>query len=117
MLLDFDDDPTQQDLHVYNRKLSQHFRTLEARAVNVPDASGLTWLHRAAQTGEWALIPSLLRMGADVHALTPAGDTALHLAARLGAKLDYRLLVQGGADPSLPNKRGETPEDLLNGTH
>jgi hypothetical protein len=50
----------------------------------------------------------LLEAGADPDAVTPDGDTALHLAAFAG-KLDIvRALVEGGADVNFKDKAGKT---------
>jgi ankyrin repeat protein len=47
---------------------------------------------------------------------TFAGDTALHLAARIGDERAYDLLVAAGADENQANEAGQTPHDLMHGT-
>ncbi len=51
--------------------------------------------------------------GGDVNAVNQAGDTALHGAAALGYDRVIQLLVENGAQPSLRNKRGQTPLALV----
>jgi ankyrin repeat protein len=50
-----------------------------------------------------------VEMGADVNAVTPGGDTALHDAARQHYVKVIEFLVKSGADPSVRNKRKQTP--------
>eukprot|EP00742_Colponemidia_sp_Colp-10_P002889 GILJ01003084.1.p1 GENE.GILJ01003084.1~~GILJ01003084.1.p1 ORF type:complete len:691 (-),score=97.76 GILJ01003084.1:137-2209(-) len=61
-----------------------------------------------AQTGQTKIVHLLLDFGADVNALDPEGNTALHEAC---ARNDIRLtelLLAHGASQSLENKKGET---------
>lgn len=39
-----------------------------------------------------------------VNATDKAGDTALHMAARIGSKSIVKLLLKNGADPELKNE-------------
>jgi ankyrin repeat protein len=55
----------------------------------------------------------LLEAGANPNAVSPKGDTALHLAARDGRLDSLRELVAGGADASLRNAAGQTPLELV----
>jgi hypothetical protein len=50
----------------------------------------------------------LLASGADPDAKTPAGDTALHLAAFAGKLEIVRALVEGGADMNVTDGAGKT---------
>ena len=43
-----------------------------------------------------------------------AGNTALHRAARLGARDSIKALLASGADINARNKAGKTPSDDLN---
>ncbi|MFC4160834.1 ankyrin repeat domain-containing protein [Chitinimonas lacunae] len=112
MLYDYDDELAPEPRPPRREALDS--ATVLARA---RDEDGSTALHRAVQAGEWALLPTLLRLGVEVDAVNRDGDTALHLAARQGARLSYRLLCQGGADPQRRNRRGETPEALFGWDH
>ena len=49
---------------------------------------------------------------ADVNALDPNGNTALHEAARRGAKGVIQLLLQAGVDIHVTNEQGDTAYDL-----
>lgn len=53
-----------------------------------------TALQAAASYGEHAVVKILLESGADVHAQSPAGSTALGFAARSGCELSVELLLQ-----------------------
>ena len=52
---------------------------------------------------------ALVRRGANVRHRSPAGHTALHLAALGGGPLVARILVAAGADPDVPNDQGDKP--------
>jgi ankyrin repeat protein len=51
----------------------------------------------------------LLRHGADVHAVSTHGNSALHLAAMHGYEDIVRELLANGARADLKNGRGKTP--------
>ena len=71
-----------------------------ASLVHHRDASGRTALHMAAQSGAALAVGALLAAGADVHAQTAAGSTAMQLAAPFE---DVQLrLAEAGAALSLP---------------
>ena len=53
--------------------------------------------------------------GADVNAVhKPTGDTALHAAARTGARGIYEALVKAGASAGAVNGDGQTPQNIFN---
>ena len=54
-------------------------------------------------------VTAAIAHGGDVNAVNQAGDTALHGAAALGYNRVIQLLVDSGAQPSVKNKRGQTP--------
>jgi len=54
-------------------------------------------------------VTTALRLGADVNAVTRAGDTALHSAASMGYDAVVQLLVDRGARLNVKNARGQTP--------
>src|SRR6185503_1539528 len=55
----------------------------------------------------------LLEAGADPDAKTPAGDSALHLAAFAGKLTIVRALVEGGADINLKDGAGKTALEVV----
>src|SRR5262245_20543470 len=57
----------------------------------------------------------LVQAGVDINALNNTGDTALHGAAGLGLKRVFQYLVEHGANPEAPNKKGLSPRALLVG--
>ena len=84
-------------------------RLIEEKAdPNVPDLSGYTPLHLAAQRSS-AMTQQLLVAGASPHISTPEGHTPLHAAA-LSARADSaERLLDAGADPNCVTNRLVTP--------
>jgi ankyrin repeat protein len=58
-------------------------------------------------------VMAVLRLGSDIDAVNPAGDSALHIASAQGYDTVVRTLVERGADMNLRNKRGLTPLGAL----
>ena len=54
------------------------------------------------------VVTALLKAGADVNAVTKAGETPLHLASHQGDLETVKVLLESGADPSKQNKAGDT---------
>jgi uncharacterized protein len=54
-------------------------------------------------------VEAAVRLGGDVTAANPAGDTALHVAAALGYDSVVQLLAERGAGVDVKNRRGITP--------
>ncbi|HEY9101972.1 ankyrin repeat domain-containing protein [Chitinimonas sp.] len=108
MHLDFEDDTA--DIRLPHRRAR-----LDGIAGD-PDGN-VSRLHRAVLDGEYALLPVLLRVCSNLDATNADGDTALHLAARVGSKISYRLLLQAGANAEARNAHGETPDDIMNIEH
>jgi hypothetical protein len=102
------------------------------------EASDMLLLQRAVQLGRLEVVQVLLERGVDPDARNEWGDTALHLAAAIrgdgstGLTLFFhgvetsqsllernvtvpliRLLLTRGADPTLRNRKGEAPLDVL----
>ena len=78
-----------------------------------PDAGGAT-LHSAAGAGDTATISQLLDEGCDINALTD-GWSALQMAVMLNQLPAAQLLLNRGADPSIPNSLGITPVIMASG--
>jgi len=72
------------------------------------DAKGWTPLHYAAWRGNTQEIDQLVAKGADVHAKTKAGDTALYWAVINQHKAAVVLLLSHGADVNARNSGGRT---------
>ena len=71
--------------------------------------SGRTGLMKAAFWGHDHVVGHLLNeLKVDVNVQDANGETALHDAARFGHKGVAVLLVDGGADTSLENEKGQT---------
>lgn len=71
---------------------------------------GLTPLHLASQKGWQSGVTSLLKFGADVHAVTASnGSTPLHLAAERGHIRVIGTLLSSGAKPNACDRAGATP--------
>ena len=74
---------------------------------------GWNLLHETVRYGyPINIITELLSLGIDKKAKTPAGNTALHLAAMEGRKDHLSMLLQHQADVTTKNKRGQTPLHL-----
>ena len=80
------------------------------------DRKGRTLLHYAAavRRGAAEIIAALAAVGADLDAGDRNGLTALHHAARNENYAAFAALVGSGANPSLKDRRGRTPLQMLN---
>mmetsp|Transcript_19929 Transcript_19929/g.60344 ORF Transcript_19929/g.60344 Transcript_19929/m.60344 type:complete len:123 (-) Transcript_19929:666-1034(-) len=75
--------------------------------------SGVTLLHRCAETTQTELVKILIERGADVNQKTTWGwQTPLHYAARVGAEEICLDLIQAGANWNVTDKHGRTPYRL-----
>jgi ankyrin repeat protein len=79
-------------------------------------------LHYAADANRWDPAPQaetieyLISVGANPNALDSSGVAPLHRAVRTRSFAAVRALVDGGANATLPNKRGSTPLQLAGRT-
>lgn len=81
--------------------------------LNARNHRGWTLLHETVRYGySTDIITELLSLGIDKKAKTPAGNTALHLAAMEGRKDHLSMLLQHQADVTKKNKRDQTPLHL-----
>ena len=69
-------------------------------------------LHRAAQTGNRALLVALLEAQVDIDASDSQGNTALHLAAQAGHEKIVLLLMKQGANFNAVNNLGLKPVEI-----
>ena len=71
---------------------------------------GFTPLLVASRAGSTGVVETLLEAGADVHARTSTGETALHYAAGTGRDDAVRALLARGADVNaVDSAKGQTP--------
>ncbi|CAB0029572.1 unnamed protein product [Trichogramma brassicae] len=84
-------------------------------AVNYVDDTGLTHFHVACMYDEAEIIEQFLLNGHDPNRVVPqTGDSPLHLALVYNSCLAvYENLLYHGADPSLANKAGWTPLNII----
>lgn len=87
--------------------------------VNTRAERGRTALHLAARSASADMVEMLLeRAGADVNAQTSDGKTALHYAASSATDGNenrrevVRVLRDWDADPTIKDRRGDTPRDV-----
>lgn len=86
--------------------------------VRARNRRGAEPLHYAADANHWdpaaqaETVAYLLSAGADANALDKSGVSPLHRAVRTRSAAAVKALLDGGADPALPNGRGSTPLDL-----
>ena len=75
-------------------------------------------LHYAADANRWdpdaqaSTIEYLISVGADPNSLDRSGVSPLHRAVRTRSLAAVQALLDGGADPLMPNGRGSTPLQL-----
>ena len=69
-------------------------------------------LRAVAERGDAVVLERMLRGGADVHAKSADGTTALHWAARADQLEAAQMLVAAGADPAAQDRYGVTPLQL-----
>jgi ankyrin repeat protein len=74
--------------------------------VNVEGAGGWRPLHTAALNGQVEVVRTLVQLGADMHAVTTRGDTALHLAKTTET---VACLLEAGAELNRRKHVGDTP--------
>jgi hypothetical protein len=60
-------------------------------------------------TVQTKIIARLIRAGADSNAVDKSGVAPLHRAVRNRCAAAVRALIDGGADPRIPNRNGSTP--------
>ncbi|XP_059173025.1 putative ankyrin repeat protein RF_0381 [Physella acuta] len=98
-----------------HKRNAQHARDmLQKSGVNFQTNAGSTLLHAAA-TLTPAHVYTFCRHGVPVNKQNLDGDTALHIAARVGNYNTAQALLQCSADLNIRNKIGQTPLDLAEG--
>ncbi len=79
------------------------------------DPLGNAALARAAESNRPVLVALFLRHGLPIDDQDSYGNTALHRAVIADGAEAAQFLLQNGASPSLPNRSGITPRDLVEG--
>ena len=89
----------------------------EPTDVSVRTSDGSTLLIEAVRAERTNLVRWALEQGSDVNAIRPEKKhaTALMTAAAKGDPVIVQLLLAAGADPDLPNHKGQTALDLAKG--
>ena len=80
--------------------------------VNERDALGRAPLHWCADGGHSKIAMHLALLKADVNARDRYGQTPLHFSVNLDDTETVNLFLDWGADPSIADEEGETPESL-----
>ena len=82
--------------------------------VNSKDHAGWRPIHEAMREGENALniIRLLVEYNADVNARSDSGNTALHDAAAYMSEEIIKFLIDRGADATIENLDGKSPQDI-----
>jgi len=87
---------------------------LEAGAnPNIPNHRGHLPIKLAISHCHPAVVSLLLDHGVDIHTRFPGGNTPAHCAAGFGYERILVILRERGADFSLPNDAGKTPDDII----
>lgn len=79
-------------------------------------AGGKITIYQAAQTGDTEALSFLIDDGADLDALSPEGEAALHHAAYGGQAAAIRMLLLAGANQHILDAAGRTPLQIAQET-
>jgi ankyrin repeat protein len=74
-------------------------------------------LNYAAIRNDTAMIRALLDAGANINSANRSGFTSLHHAGEAGSEEAATLLITNGANLTLRNKYGQTPEQVATAFH
>ena len=83
----------------------------EKSDVNARDFYNRIPLHESAFIGNIEVVRTLIRHGADVNAIDKSGNTPLHESRKRGHTV-WKYLIDNGADLTIKNNRGLTPEQM-----
>lgn len=102
-------------LKVIIKCVKNAFKDIKAlKALFSQKYNGQTVLHVAAENSfSQAIEVILAEKAVDLDEQNDAGETVLHLAARNGDKELIQRFIKAGANPSIKNKKGCIPKDLL----
>lgn len=78
-------------------------------------SNGVMSLAEAVIHGKWDVLDQRIAEGFNLNETDAYGNTALHYAVQLNRVKGVRRLIHAGANPSILNKAGKAPHDLING--
>jgi class 3 adenylate cyclase len=84
---------------------------------NIAGPNGRRPLNYAAIRNDTAMIRALLDAGANINSANRSGFTSLHHAGEAGSEEAATLLITNGANLTLRNKYGQTPEQVATAFH
>lgn len=89
-------------------------QTLQLRIdINAPGPGGLYALHLASdKTVKDKILAIILSHGANPNIQNTSGNSALHIAVKVGSLSKIKFLMDAGADPNILNYAGEAPLHL-----
>lgn len=108
-------EPNIQDIRKTERivdTLLESFLPTNYALINSRDSLGRTPLMYAALNGNFLVVQTLLRDGANVNLQDREGMSALHLAVQQGYTVVAEDLLKAGADLEIKNKQGKSPVQL-----
>lgn len=111
-------------VNILNKYCGDSIVRVLSKTYVLPDTLRYKWprlLHYLAEDLDTNSIERLISLGADVNVTDKDGNTALHIIVskrlkqffhRASAMKIIIILINGGADVSIKNNKGETPEDI-----
>lgn len=100
-----------------SHKLLLQYLLTEGLNPNDTDEYGLTAFRYACDSFQVGMQMELIKLGCNVNCSDLSGNTPLHDACLKGYFVQVKLLLRHGANPKLPNHRGETAMDLIQKPH
>lgn len=88
--------------------LQVYFDVTNYATLELPNDSGETAVHAAAQKANYAAVIKLAQLGVDMNSKNHNGETPLHLAIPYGDELLIKTFLRFGAHVNVKNNQGET---------
>lgn len=96
-----------------SHKLLLQYLLTEGLNPDDTDEYGMTAFRYACDSFQVGMQVELIKLGCNVNCVDLSGNTPLHDACLKGYFVQAKLLLRHGANPKLPNRRGESPVDLI----